>query len=54
MSNNSRIHPFYVDTASSARLVSDTTEVMISGITPIASAATWSLILKNGGLKAWL
>lgn len=48
MANNSRLNPMYVDTASSSRLVSDSTEIMISGIIPIASAATWSIILKDG------
>ena len=47
MSNNSRIQPIFIDTASSSRLVGVNTEVMISGIIPIASAATWSIILKN-------
>jgi hypothetical protein len=48
VANNSRIQPLFVDTASSSRLVSDTTEIMISGILPIPSAATWAVILKNG------
>lgn len=48
MANSSRQNPFFIDTASSSRLVSDTTEVMITGIIPIASAATWSIILKDG------
>ena len=47
MANYSRIQPFYVDTASSSRLISGTTEIMISGIIPIASNATWAIILKN-------
>lgn len=47
MSNNSRIQPIFIDTASSSRLITGTVDVMISGIIPIASAATWSFILKN-------
>jgi hypothetical protein len=48
MSNNSRINPMYVDTASSSRLVSDSTSLMINNIAVVASNATWSCILKNG------
>lgn len=48
MANNSRINPMYVDTASSSRLVSDTTRLNISGIVPIASNATWAIVLKDG------
>ena len=36
------------DTASDARLVSDSTQVMISAIVVKASNATWAVILKNG------
>jgi len=38
----------YVDTASDSRLVSDSTQVMISAIVMILSNATWSVILKDG------
>lgn len=48
MSNNSRINPMFADTASDSRLVSDATEVMISGVTVIPSAATWVVVLKDG------
>ena len=48
MANNSRINPMYADTASDARLVSDTTQVMISGILVIPSNATWACIIKDG------
>jgi hypothetical protein len=48
MANNSRINPMYVDTASSARLVNDTSVVDIVNIIPIASNATWAVILKDG------
>ena len=36
------------DTASDARLVSDTTEIMISAIIVKASNATWAVILNDG------
>ena len=48
MANNSRINPMLADTASDARLVSDSTQVMISAIVVKASNATWAVILKNG------
>ena len=48
MSNNSRINPMLADTASSSRLVSDTTQIMISAIMVKPSNATWAVILKNG------
>jgi hypothetical protein len=48
MANNSRQNPMVADTASDARLVSDTTQVMISAIVVKASNATWAVILKNG------
>lgn len=48
MSNNSRTNPMQVNTASDSRLVSDTTQVMISGIVIAPTNATWSCILKNG------
>jgi hypothetical protein len=38
----------FADTASDARLVSDTTQLMISGVLVIPSNATWSCILKDG------
>ena len=48
MANNSRINPMFADTASSARMVSDGTELMISGVLCIPSNATWAVILKDG------
>lgn len=48
MANNSRINPMFADTASDARLVSDATEVMISGVMVVPSNATWACILKDG------
>ena len=48
MANNSRINPMKADTASGARLVSDTTQVMISAIVVKASNATWAVILYDG------
>ena len=38
----------FVDTASSSRLVSDTSQVMINGIIVIPSAGTWAIVLKDG------
>lgn len=52
MANNSRINPMLADTASSSRLVSDTTKVMISAIVVKASNATWAVILKDGAGNA--
>jgi hypothetical protein len=48
MANNSRVNPMVADTASDSRLVSDTTEVMISAIVVKASSVTWAVLLKNG------
>ena len=48
MANNSRINPMLADTASSARLVSDSTRICISAIQVVASNATWAVVLKNG------
>ena len=48
MANNSRLNPMIVDTASSARLVSDTTVLMITGIKVVPNNTTWSVILKDG------
>jgi hypothetical protein len=48
MANNSRLNPMIVDTASSARLVTDTTVLSISGIKVVPNNTTWSVILKDG------
>jgi hypothetical protein len=48
MANNSRTNPMQVDTASSARLITDTTTISISGIKVIPNNTTWSVILKDG------
>lgn len=48
MANNSRINPMFADTASDARMVSDATELMISGVLVIPSNATWACILHDG------
>ena len=48
MANNSRQNPMIADTASSARLVSDGTQVMISSIVVKASNATWAVKLTDG------
>lgn len=48
MANNSRIQPMFADTASDARLVSDSTELTIHGIMCVPSNATWACILKDG------
>ena len=48
MANNARVNPMIADTASSSRLVNDSTVVMISGIQVYASASTWVVILKDG------
>lgn len=46
--NNSRINPMFADTAANARMVSDGTQLMINGIIPVPSAATWECIIQNG------
>jgi hypothetical protein len=48
VSNNSRINPMFADTASNARLVSDTTELDIVGIMCIPTNATWVVQLNDG------
>jgi hypothetical protein len=48
MANNSRINPMVADTASDARLVSDTTDIRINAIMVKPSNATWAVILKDG------
>jgi len=48
MANNSRRNPMIADTASDARLVSDSTPVMISSIVVKASNATWAVIINDG------
>lgn len=48
MANNSRINPMYADTASDARMISDGTDIQISGVLVIPSNATWACILKDG------
>ena len=48
MSNNSHINPMFADTASDARLVTDTTILTISGVLVVPSNATWACILKDG------
>jgi len=48
MANNSRINPMLADTASDARLVSDTSDIIINAINLKASDATWACILKDG------
>ena len=48
MANNSRINPMFADTASGARMVSDTTQVMISGVMCKPTNATWVVELQDG------
>ena len=48
MANNSRTNPMFADTASDARLISDSTEITIMGIMCIPTNATWVVQLEDG------